>query len=103
MHPQDTSSGTTPVTERVAAALAAAGPSITLAAGCEALAFGLGALSPMPAVRNFSAAAAAAIALDFLLQVGVGGWFIRGRMRGGLGIHCRLFYKVQAIINMHVM
>eukprot|EP00798_Chlamydomonas_sp_ICE-L_P025324 gene25325-10979_t len=41
-----------PVTikERVATALAVAGPSITLAAACEIVAFGLGAMTPMPAV-----------------------------------------------------
>lgn len=50
-------------------ALGAAGPSITLAASCEGLAFGLGALTPMPAVRNFSLCAAMAVLLDFVLQV----------------------------------
>lgn len=51
-------------------ALAAAGPSITLAATCEALAFGIGAMTPMPAVRNFSMCACLAIVLNFALQVG---------------------------------
>lgn len=51
-------------------ALGSAGPSITLAASCEVLAFGLGALTPMPAVRNFSICAATAVLLDFILQVG---------------------------------
>ncbi len=55
--------------ERVGAALAEAGPSITLAAAAETLAFALGGLTPMPAVRNFSLCAALAILLDFLLQV----------------------------------
>lgn len=41
-----------------------------MAACCEVLAFGLGALTSMPAVRNFSICAAIAVALDFLLQVG---------------------------------
>lgn len=59
-----------PLPERMGAALAAAGPSISLAACCEVVAFALGALTPMPAVRNFSAVAAVAVALDFLLQVG---------------------------------
>jgi Niemann-Pick C1 protein len=58
-----------PLAERVASALSSVGPSITLAASAEVLAFGLGALSPMPAVRNFSVCAAVAIALDFVLQV----------------------------------
>ncbi|GLI64747.1 hypothetical protein VaNZ11_008114, partial [Volvox africanus] len=58
--------------ERLALALAAAGPSITLAATCEVAAFAFGGLlTSMPAVRNFSLAAAAAVALDFVLQVTV--------------------------------
>lgn len=55
--------------ERLGVALAEAGPSITLAAAAETLAFALGGLTPMPAVRNFSLCAALAILLDFLLQV----------------------------------
>lgn len=40
----------------------------------QVLAFGLGALTSMPAVRNFSICAAIAVGLDFLLQVrGEGG------------------------------
>lgn len=35
----------------------------------QVLAFGLGALTSMPAVRNFSICAAIAVGLDFLLQV----------------------------------
>lgn len=54
---------------RAGLALGSAGPSITMAACCEVLAFGLGALTPMPAVRNFSICAATAVALDFILQV----------------------------------
>lgn len=46
-----------------------AGPSITLAATAETLAFALGGLTPMPAVRNFSLVAALAVLLDFFLQV----------------------------------
>ncbi len=45
-----------------------AGPSITLAAAAETLAFALGGLTPMPAVRNFSLVAALAVLLDFFLQ-----------------------------------
>jgi Niemann-Pick C1 protein len=47
-----------------------------MAACCEVVAFGLGALTSMPAVRNFSICAAIAVALDFVLQV----------MFGGLGV-----------------
>lgn len=36
----------------------------------QVLTFAAGALSSMPAVRNFSLCAAAAVALDFALQVG---------------------------------
>ena len=60
---------TLPVPERLGRALAAAGPSITLAAACEALAFGLGGFTSMPAVRNFSMCAAVAVLLDYALQV----------------------------------
>ncbi|KXZ53205.1 hypothetical protein GPECTOR_7g1098 [Gonium pectorale] len=61
-----------PASSRLAAALSSAGPSITLAACCEVAAFALGGLlTGMPAVRNFSLAAAAAVALDFGLQVTV--------------------------------
>lgn len=68
-----------PLEERVAGALAGAGPSIALAASCEVVAFGLGFwLSAMPAVRNFSLCAALAVALDFLLQVREGGEAGRG-------------------------
>lgn len=58
-----------PIPERLGRALAGAGPSITLAASCEALAFGLGGLTTMPAVRNFSLCAAVAVLLDYALQV----------------------------------
>ena len=58
-----------PTPERLGRALAGAGPSITLAAACEALAFGLGGLTTMPAVRNFSLCAAVAVLLDYALQV----------------------------------
>lgn len=60
---------TLPIPERLGRALAGAGPSITLAAACEALAFGLGGLTSMPAVRNFSLCAAVAVLLDYALQV----------------------------------
>lgn len=39
------------------------------AASCEVVAFSLGGLTSMPALRNFSACAALAVLLDFLLQV----------------------------------
>ncbi|DBB06657.1 TPA: hypothetical protein ACH3X1_012171 [Trebouxia sp. C0004] len=58
-----------PIPERLGRALAGAGPSITLAAACEALAFGLGGLTSMPAVRNFSLCAAVAVLLDYALQM----------------------------------
>lgn len=61
--------GRLPLAERAGRSLAESGPSITLAAAAEVAAFALGALTPMPAVRNFSLCAAAAVALDFALQV----------------------------------
>ena len=48
--------------------MAEVGPSITCAAVSEALAFGLAAMAPIPAVRNFSLSACFAIILDFVLQ-----------------------------------
>lgn len=39
------------------------------AASCEVVAFSLGGLTSMPALRNFSVCAALAVLLDFLLQV----------------------------------
>ena len=60
-----------PVEERVARALSRMGPSILLSALTETVAFGLGALVPMPAVRNFALYAAGSVLLDALLQVTV--------------------------------
>ncbi|KAJ9512509.1 hypothetical protein QJQ45_018994, partial [Haematococcus lacustris] len=57
-----------PLAERVAAALSAAGPSITLAACCELLAFSLGALSTMPAASPTRHGAQAADLLGCLLH-----------------------------------
>lgn len=47
--------------------LALSRPSVCLSA--EVVAFGLGAFSTMPAVRNFSICASLAVLLDFVLQV----------------------------------
>ncbi|KAJ1930556.1 niemann-Pick type C- protein 1 [Tieghemiomyces parasiticus] len=58
-----------PVEQRVAAALAAVGPSVLLAAVAETLAFGLGAFVSMPAVSAFALYAALAVWFDFVLQV----------------------------------
>ncbi|GAA6005586.1 hypothetical protein JCM10207_005259 [Rhodosporidiobolus poonsookiae] len=58
-----------PPSERVARALARMGPSILLSASCEAVAFGLGALVGMPAVRNFAIYAAGAVLVNTALQV----------------------------------
>lgn len=57
------------VRERVVCALVAVGPSIMLSTLCESLAFLAAALTSVPAVRNFALVAAAAIVLDFCLQV----------------------------------
>ncbi|KAI3436838.1 hypothetical protein D9Q98_006248 [Chlorella vulgaris] len=58
-----------PLPHRMGLALAAVGPSITLAASCEVVAFAVGAMTSMPALRNFSICAALAVLLDYLLQV----------------------------------
>ncbi|OAX39748.1 multidrug efflux transporter AcrB transmembrane domain-containing protein [Rhizopogon vinicolor AM-OR11-026] len=57
--------------ERVARTLAKMGPSILLSSVTETVAFGLGALVPMPAVRNFALYAAGSVLLNALLQVTV--------------------------------
>ncbi|KAI6097424.1 hypothetical protein EDD16DRAFT_1668419 [Pisolithus croceorrhizus] len=60
-----------PAEERVAMALAKMGPSILLSSVTETVAFGLGALVPMPAVRNFALYAAGSVLLNAILQVTV--------------------------------
>ena len=60
-----------PAEERVARTLAKMGPSILLSSITETLAFALGALVPMPAVRNFALYAAGAVFLGALFQVTV--------------------------------
>lgn len=55
--------------ERVAKALGRMGPSILLSAACETVAFALGAIVGMPAVRNFAIYAAGAVAINTLLQI----------------------------------
>ncbi|KAF7971767.1 hypothetical protein HWV62_19943 [Athelia sp. TMB] len=57
--------------ERVARALAKMGPSILLSTITETIAFALGALVPMPAVRNFALYAAGSVLLNAILQVTV--------------------------------
>ncbi|KAF4619859.1 hypothetical protein D9613_005559 [Agrocybe pediades] len=57
--------------ERVARTLAKMGPSILLSTITETLAFALGALVPMPAVRNFALYAAGSVLLNATLQVTV--------------------------------
>ncbi|KAL8293540.1 hypothetical protein RQP46_000241 [Phenoliferia psychrophenolica] len=61
--------GLPPAEERVARALGRMGPSIMLSASCETVAFGLGAMVGMPAVRNFAIYAAVAVVVNALLQV----------------------------------
>ncbi|KAF7313605.1 SSD domain-containing protein [Mycena chlorophos] len=60
-----------PAEERVARTLAKMGPSILLSTVTETVAFGLGALVPMPAVRNFALYAAGSVLLNAILQVTV--------------------------------
>jgi Niemann-Pick C1 protein len=57
--------------ERVAKTLAKMGPSILLSTITEIVAFSLGALVPMPAVRNFALYAAGSVLLNAFLQVTV--------------------------------
>jgi len=60
-----------PPEERSAMALSEVGPSITLCALSETVAFALGGIVSMPAVYNFAAFSAVAVFTDFLLQVTV--------------------------------
>jgi Niemann-Pick C1 protein len=60
-----------PAEERIARTLAKMGPSILLSTITETTAFALGALVPMPAVRNFALYAAGSVFLNALLQVTV--------------------------------
>lgn len=55
--------------ERIARALARMGPSILLSASCQTVAFALGAIVGMPAVRNFAIYAAGAVAINAMLQI----------------------------------
>lgn len=57
--------------ERVARALAKMGPSVLLSSITEVTAFALGALVPMPAVRNFALYAAGSVFLNAVLQITV--------------------------------
>ena len=58
-----------PPEERVARAVARMGPSIALSSITETVAFALGALVPMPAVRNFAIYAAGSVFLGAVMQV----------------------------------
>jgi hypothetical protein len=53
----------------IALALADVGPTISAAAVCEVLAFGVGATTEIPALQQFCLVAAVAVAIDFFLQV----------------------------------
>ncbi|SCV68874.1 BQ2448_995 [Microbotryum intermedium] len=55
--------------ERVARAVGRMGPSILLSASCETVAFALGALVGMPAVRNFAIYSAIAVLVNAMLQM----------------------------------
>jgi Niemann-Pick C1 protein len=72
---EDTDAASMPLSlsaeERVAQTLAKMGPSILLSTITETVAFALGALVPMPAVRNFALYAAGSVFLNAFLQVTV--------------------------------
>lgn len=55
--------------EQVGRIVGKVGPSMLLTSSAESLAFLLGALTPMPAVRIFSLYAAMAVFIDFILQI----------------------------------
>eukprot|EP00118_Oscarella_pearsei_P017402 m.172024 g.172024 ORF g.172024 m.172024 type:complete len:1424 (+) comp39077_c0_seq10:145-4416(+) len=58
-----------PLEKQISRVFGRVAPSMLLSSVSESLAFGLGGLTHMPAVRNFSLYAALAIFLDFLLQI----------------------------------
>lgn len=60
-----------PPPNRIALTLSLIGPSILLSTVAESVAFLLGALVPMPAVRNFALYAAGGVMINGLLQVGL--------------------------------
>ena len=62
-HPDDE------VEENIKRAMGRMGPSILLSATCETLAFALGAVVTMPAVRNFAVYAAGAVFINAILQI----------------------------------
>ncbi len=57
--------------ERVARSLSKVGPSILLSSGTQIVAFALGALVPMPAVRNFALYAALSVFVNAMMQITV--------------------------------
>ena len=59
----------TPIVDRCAATMSEIGPSITLSATSESVAFLLGTIVTMPAVNSFAAYSAVAVFVDFLLQI----------------------------------
>ncbi|PLW40125.1 hypothetical protein PCASD_07859 [Puccinia coronata f. sp. avenae] len=68
---EDDVEGLPSVETRIAMAVSRMGPSVLLSASCEALAFALGAIVGMPAVRNFAIYAAGAVIINTLLQMTV--------------------------------
>ena len=68
---QQQNSTSLPPEERVARAVARMGPSIALSSITETVAFALGALVPMPAVRNFAIYAAGSVFFGAVMQVTV--------------------------------
>ena len=58
-----------PVDQRIAQTMSEVGPSITLSAVAETVAFALGAIVSMPAVNSFAGYSAVAIFVDFMLQI----------------------------------
>ncbi len=65
----DRSTGTTEA--KLAQTLQQVGPSITIAAICEIIAFAVGALTKMPALQTFCLQSAFAVLIDFVLQLTV--------------------------------
>ena len=85
---------TLPAEERVARAVARMGPSIALSSITETVAFALGALVPMPAVRNFAIYAAGSVFLGAVMQVTV---FVSAMSMDLKRAEVRLFYLIMEV------
>ncbi|WVO13857.1 hypothetical protein L204_101480 [Cryptococcus depauperatus] len=100
--PQPSGTSLTPE-ERVARAVARMGPSIMLSSVTEVVAFALGALVPMPAVRNFAIYAAGSVFLGAVMQctVFVSAMTLDLRRAEGMRIDCFPCVRVRPPLGLY--